>query len=189
MALEDGLNAAAGAADRLYKNWFLCGVNELWSNLLDQEQLESAVPKHMQQAMFYDRYVAAEDVRTFVVISDGLRYEVGKMLAEKINGKMAGNAECTSLMATYPTVTAIGMAALLPHRELVLSEEGQILCDGMNTIAGERGNVLAARQPESAVITYPTFRQMPKAQRSELVKGKKVVYIYTTPLIRQAKPA
>lgn len=178
MALEDALNTAASAADRLYKNWFLCGVNELWSNLLDQEKLENAVPKHLQQAMFYDRYVAAEDVRTFVVISDGLRYEVGKMLAEKINGKMAGNAECTSLMATYPTVTAIGMAALLPHRELVLSEEGQILCDGMNTIAGERGNVLAARQPESAAITYPAFRQMTKAQRSELVKGKKVIYIY-----------
>lgn len=178
MALEDALNTAAAAADRLYKNWFLCGVNELWSNLLDQEKLENAVPKHMQQAMFYDRYVAAEDVRTFVVISDGLRYEVGKTLAEKINGKMAGNAECTSLMATYPTVTAIGMASLLPHRELFLNEEGQILCDGMNTIAGERGNVIAARQPESAAITYPAFRQMTKAQRSELVKGKKVIYIY-----------
>ena len=178
MALEDGLNAAAGTADRLYKNWFLCGVNELWSNLLDQEQLESAVPKHMQQTMFYDRYVAAEDVRTFVVISDGLRYEVGKTLAEKINGKMAGNAECTSLMATYPTVTAIGMAALLPHRELFLNEEGQILCDGMNTVASERHQVLSVRQPESAVITYTTFRQMTKTQRSELVKGKKVVYIY-----------
>lgn len=178
MALEDALNAAAGAADRLYKNWFLCGVNELWSNLLDQEQLESAVPEHMHQTTFYDRHVAAEDVRTFVVISDGLRYEVGKSLAEKINGKMAGNAECTPLMATYPTVTAIGMAALLPHRELVLKEEGQILCDGMNTVAGERGIILAARQPESAVITYPAFRQMTKAQRSELVKGKKVIYIY-----------
>lgn len=178
MALEDALNTAANAADRLYKNWFLCGVNELWSNLLDQEQLESAVPNHLQQAMFYDRYVAAEDVRTFVVISDGLRYEVGKTLAEKINGKMAGNAECTSLMATYPTVTAIGMASLLPHRELFLNEEGQILCDGMNTVASERHQVLSVRQPESAVITYTTFRQMTKAQRSELVKGKKVVYIY-----------
>lgn len=178
MALEDALNTAANAADRLYKNWFLCGVNELWSNLLDQEQLESAVPNHLQQAMFYDRYVAAEDVRTFVVISDGLRYEVGKTLAEKINGKMTGNAECTSLMATYPTVTAIGMASLLPHRELFLNEEGQILCDGMNTVASERHQVLSVRQPESAVITYTTFRQMTKAQRSELVKGKKVVYIY-----------
>ena len=178
MELEDALNTAAGAADRLYKNWFLNGVNDLWSNLLDQEQLESAVSKHMQQAMFYDKHVAAEDIRTFVVISDGLRYEVGKALTDKINAKMAGNAQCTSLMATYPTVTAIGMAALLPHRELAMSGDGQILCDGMNTTAGERGKVLLARQPESAVITYAAFRQMTKAQRSELVKGKKVVYIY-----------
>ena len=178
MALEDALNAAAGAADCLYKNWFLRGVNELWSNLLDQEQLESAVSKHMQQTQFFERYVAPEDVRTFVVISDGLRYEVGKTLAEKINGKMAGNAECTPLMATYPTVTAVGMAALLPHHELTMSECGQILCDGMNTTAGERGKVLLAHHPESAVITYPAFRQKTKAQRSELVKGKKVVYIY-----------
>lgn len=178
MTLEDALNTAAAAADRLYKNWFLCGVNELWSNLLDQERLEDAVPEHMQQAFFYDKYVATEDVRTFVVISDGLRYEVGKALAEKINGKLTGNAECTPLMATYPTVTAIGMAALLPHRELSMSDEGHILCDGLNTTAGDRHKVLIAKQPESVATTYPVFRQMTKVQRSELVKGKKVVYIY-----------
>lgn len=178
MSLEDALNNAAGTADRLYKNWFLCSVNELWSNLLDNEQLIDAVPKQMQQTAFYNKYVATEENRTFVVISDGLRYEVGKTLAEKINGSMTGNAECTSLMATYPTVTAIGMAALLPHRELVLSEEGQILCDGMNTSAADRHKVLATNQPESVVITYTTFRQMTKAQRTELIKGKKVVYIY-----------
>lgn len=178
MSLEDALNNAAGAADRLYKNWFLCGVNELWSNLLDNEPLIDAVPKQMQQTAFYNKYVAAEENRTFVVISDGLRYEVGKALTEKINGSMTGNAECTSLMATYPTVTAIGMAALLPHRELALSEEGQILCDGMTTSATDRHKVLMASQPESVVTTYTTFRQMTKAQRTELVKGKKVVYIY-----------
>ncbi len=178
MALEDALNNAAGAADRLYKNWFLCGVNELWSNLLDHETLEDAVPKHMQQAMFYEKYVAVEDVRTFVVISDGLRYEVGKALTEKINGKMTGNAECMPMMATYPTVTSVGMAALLPHNVLSMGDDWQILCDGMNTTAAERHKILSAKQPDSAVITYTAFRQMTKAQRAEFVKGKKVVYIY-----------
>lgn len=178
MTLEDALNCAAGAADRLYKNWFLCGVNELWSGLLEREQLEEAVSAHQQQRAFFDQYVASENVRTFVVISDGLRYEVGKVLAEKINGKMSGNAECTPLMATYPTVTQVGMAALLPHRELSMSEEGHILCDGMSTAAAERHKVLCARQSDSAAITYPAFRQMTTAQRAEFVKGKKVIYIY-----------
>lgn len=178
MALEDALNDAAGAADRLYKNWFLCGVNELWSGLLDTEKLEDVAPLHVQQRAFYDKYVATEESRTFVVISDGLRYEVGKALTEKINGKMTGNAECTPMMATYPTVTAVGMAALLPHRELVMSKEGQILCDGMATVAGERQKVLRTRQPDSDVITYLAFRQMTRTQRAEFVKGKKVIYIY-----------
>ena len=178
MALEDVLNTAACSADLLYKNWFLCGINELWSNLLDQEQLENAIPKHLQQSQFYERYVASENVRTFVVISDGLRYEVGKALTDKINGKLTGNAQCTPLMATLPTVTAIGMAALLPHHELSMNVDGHILCDGIDTIAGERHKVLMVREPDSAVITYTSFRQMTKTHRSEFVKGKKVVYIY-----------
>lgn len=178
MPMEDALNNAAGTADRLYKNWFLCGVNELWSNLLDHEQLVDALPQQAHQTSFYSTHVATEEVRTIVVISDGLRYEVGKYLTEKINGKMTGNAECTALMATYPTVTAVGMAALLPHRELALSEEGQILCDGMTTAANERHKVLLSRKSDSVVITYSNFRQMTKAQRAESVKGKEIIYIY-----------
>ena len=178
MALEDALKSAADAADRLYKNWFLCGVNELWSALLAREALDEAIPGDIRQTAFYDQYVAAEDVRTFVVISDALRYEVGKTLADRINGKMTGHAECTPLMATWPTITPVGMAALLPHHILSMKDDGQILCDGMSTAAGERQKVLAARQADSATITYPAFRQMTGAQRGEFVKGRKVIYIY-----------
>ena len=59
-----------------------------------------------------------------------------------------------------------------------MSDDWQILCDGMSTTATERHKILSAQQPDSAVITYTAFRQMTKAQRAEFVKGKKVVYIY-----------
>lgn len=72
----------------------------------------------------------------------------------------------------------MGMAALLPHRQMLLEDDLKIRCDGLSTEAGNREAVLRRECAESVAVDYAEFRQSNKARRSEWVKGKKVVYIY-----------
>lgn len=178
MALEDDLKAAQEAVERLYKNWFLAELNECWTDSLQDSTLEALLPIIPRQEKFYERYVVGSDSRVFVIISDGMRYEVAQELTDRLNGKLSGNSSCQAMVAAIPTITPVGMAALLPHRKLRLEDDMKVACDGMSTDAGNRDAVLKATIADSVAVGFDAFRQMNRAQRQETVKSMRVVYIY-----------
>ena len=178
IALEDALCAAAEAEGRLYKNWYFAGLSERWEALLGGRRPEEALPVEPRQERFYANNLAAAQARTFVIVSDGMRYEIGCELARRLNGRLPGNAECEPLLCALPTVTPVGMAALLPHRKLYLQDDLRVLCDELPTESGRRQKALEAACPQSAAIGLSEFRLMSRAQRQERVKGMKVVYLY-----------
>lgn len=177
LTLEDSLKSAADAVERLYRNAFLDELNRSWTQQIAENGLNAlnGVPR---QQNFYQKNIQKAENRVYVIVSDGLRYEVAHELAERMTGAFSGNTECSGMLGVLPSVTPVGMAALLPHRKLELGDDLKIRCDGMNTDAPNRENVLRAACDESVAVDYATFRQSIKAQRSELVKGKRVVYIY-----------
>lgn len=87
-----------------------------------------------------------------------------------------------SCAGIFPTITKFGMAALLPHKQLSINERSngdlQILADGMSTDAGNRDKVLKATNSNSVALKYKDIAPMKRAERSALVKGMDVVYIY-----------
>jgi len=176
MSLEDSLKAAADMAERMYKHGFLSELNSLWTEKLADGSF--SWPGMVRQQDFYRANVASSDSRMFVVVSDGMRYEVAKSLAERLNGRLSGNTTCDTVTGTLPGITPVGMAALLPHRRLTMDDDLKVCCDGMSGEAGNREKILKTACQESTVIDYGTFRQFSKAQRAELVRGQKVVYIY-----------
>lgn len=179
MGLEDDLKNAAGAAERLYKNWFLYELNGCWTDQLDQiSDLYSSMLMVPNQKQFYGNHIKHEDSRSFVIVSDALRYEVAMELTERLNGKLAGNTECTSMIGTYPTITPVGMAALLPHLKLTMSDDLRIACDDLPTEAADRGKVLRAASQNSVAVDFDAFRQMNRSQRQELIRPASVVYLY-----------
>ncbi|MDO5300284.1 MAG: BREX-1 system phosphatase PglZ type A [Clostridia bacterium] len=177
IALEDELAAAREAAENLYKNALLGGLGDAWSQQLARLGGRLTFGGKRQEC-FYAEHVARAESRVFVIISDALRYEVGVELAARLCGRLPGNAECAPMQAVYPTNTAEGMAALLPHGALSLDARLEPCCDGMKTHSANRESVLRAACAQSAAVDYPAFRQMNRAQRAELVRGMKVVYIY-----------
>lgn len=179
MRLEDDLKRAADVAERLYKNWFLFELNGHWSEQMDSIQDLNAVLQTVpRQSFFYSNYIKHEESRSFVIISDGLRYEVAMQLTDVLNGRLNGNTVCSAAVGTYPTTTSVGMAALLPHMHLKLGDDLKIACDGMSTEASNRETVLKAANEKSVAVDFETFRQMTRAQRQELVKPASVIYIY-----------
>jgi len=178
MVLEDDLKAAQAAVERLYKNWFLADLNAGWTDLIKEEPLEKALPYQIPQTQFYERFVARAENRVFVIISDGMRYETARELTERLNAKLNGNAVCSPMVAAIPTVTPVGMAALLPHRRLRMEDDLRIRCDGLSTEAPDREAVLKAQKRDSAAVGFDAFRQMNRAQRQELARSAKIIYIY-----------
>ena len=73
------------------------------------------------------------------------------------------------------------MAALLPHKELTVEVRNDILtvlADGQSTASTYRDKVLKSEDLASVALKYNDIIAMKRAERSALVKGMDVVYIY-----------
>ncbi len=135
-----------------------------------------------QQTEFYRSKVKNEGNRIFVIISDALRYEVAATLAEQLRRETQSKVDLNSCEAIFPTVTKFGMAVLLPNQNISVAEKSggelAVLVDGQPTDAGYRDKVLKSANSKSVALKYDNIIGMKRAERSALVKGMDVVYIY-----------
>lgn len=181
--LDDLFKQVTEKVEGLYTHWFLGELGNNWSDACAEELNEYGhILEIPQQVDFYRQNVENEDNRVFVIISDALRYEVAASLAEQLRRETQSKVNLKSCEGIFPTVTKFGMAALLPHKELSITERNngmlQILADGMSTDAGNREKVLKATNNKSVALKYKDILPMKRAERSEFVKGMEVVYIY-----------
>lgn len=181
--LDDLFKHVADVVEGLYANWFLGNLGTNWAtaaadNLKDYGRIME-VP---QQNDFYRNRVKNADTRVFVLISDAMRYEVAVTLANELRQETQASVKMESCEGIFPTVTKFGMAALLPHNELSveLRPTGAIgvLADGRPTEAGDRDGILKKANSSSIALQYKNIIKMKRADRSALVKGMDVVYIY-----------
>lgn len=181
--LEDLYKNVADYVERLYKNWYLATLGSKWTTLVSDELAESsALAGIPQQADFYKKYVKPiEDSgsRVHVIISDALRYEVAVDLTGQLLKETKGTAKISSVQSVFPSATKFGMAALLPHERLQMTDDIKVLCDGEPTdgTAG-REKILNRTHAGNAALTYRTFLSMKREERREKVKDAQVVYIY-----------
>ena len=181
--LDDLFKQVTEKVEGLYTHWFLKELGENWSNVCaDDLEQYGCIENVFQQETFYTKKVNGESNRVFVIISDALRYEVAASLAEQLCRETQSKVNIESCEGIFPTVTKFGMAALLPHTHLSINErsngELQILADGMSTDAGNRDKVLKATKRKSIALKYKNIAPMKRAERSALVRGMDVVYIY-----------
>lgn len=181
--LDDLFKQVTDTVEGLYTHWFLGELGNNWSDACADELAKyGRIMEVPQQIDFYHQRIKDEDNRVFVIISDALRYEVAASLAEQLRRETQSKVTLSSCEGIFPTVTKFGMAALLPHKQLSVNERSngdlQILADGMSTDAGNRDKVLKAANGNSVALKYRDIAPMKRAERSALVKGMDVVYIY-----------
>lgn len=181
--LDDLFKQVTDIVEGLYTHWFLGELGNNWSAACADELAQyGRILEVPQQEKFYNEKVKKEENRVFVIISDALRYEVAASLTEQLRRETQSKVILGSCAGLFPTITKFGMAALLPHERLSISERNngdlQILADGMSTDAGNRDKVLKATNTNSVALKYKDIAPMKRAERSTLVKGMEVVYIY-----------
>lgn len=181
--LEDALKKCSDVVEGLYREWFLKELTLNWTNAIASD-LDSLgyVSEVNKQRDFYRRYVSphvSKGNRVFVVISDALRFEVAAELSEVLSHKTKGKATLEAFQAAFPSITKFGMAALLPGKELSVSDKMEVSIDGNPTGSTvNRGAILNAVNPDSVAVTYRDLLQMKPAERHALLQGKKIVFIY-----------
>ena len=181
--LDDLFKHVADNVEGLYANWFLGELGQNWATAAaDNLAQYGRVMEIPQQRDFYRSRIKNADNRVFVIISDAMRYEVAVSLADDLRRETQANVKMESCAGIFPTVTKFGMAALLPHSELTaeLKSNGSIgvLADGSSTEAGYRDGILKKANSASVALKYKDLVKMKRAERSALVKGMDVVYIY-----------
>lgn len=181
--LEDLYKNVADYVEKLYKNRYLNNLGSQWTKLIKDELEESSKLKGIQQQTdFYAIRVAPivdSGSRAFVIISDALRYEVAAELCEKLVSSTRGNAKISAIQSIFPSVTKFGMAALLPHHRMQITDDVKVLCDGEPTDSTlARDKILKKANSGNVAVTYKTLIGMKQAEKRELVSNAKVVYIY-----------
>ncbi len=131
------LSALFDAVENRYTNNFMLAMNDAWQDQL--VGLKSwSIPGYPRQIDFY-RDQAAEfrrkDQKVVVIVSDALRYEVAEECLRRIRALNRFDAELKPMIASLPSYTQLGMAALLPNKDLRLADEGDgaVLSHGQST--------------------------------------------------------
>lgn len=180
--LHDLFRFVMEKVEGLYKNWFLGHLGGNWQAVCSEEMAKyGRILEVPQQTDFYRDRVGNADSRVFVVISDALRYEVAASLAEQLRRETQADVKLQDIQGIFPTITKFGMAALLPHKELEVELHGDVLkvmADGVSTDAGYRDKVLKSAKVNSVALKYNDLVSAKRADRSAMVKGMDVVYIY-----------
>ena len=180
--LDDLFKKVTEKAESIYRYWFLNNLSANWTNACEDDfRKYGKVLDIPHQQDFYRYRVKNSSNRVFVIISDALRYEVGTALAEILPRELQGKVSLDAMQAIFPSYTKYGMAALLPHSKLSASIQGNkiaVLADGMATGSEGRDKVLKAAHKQSVALHYADIVNMKRADRSALVKGNDIVYIY-----------
>ncbi|MCI8327492.1 MAG: BREX-1 system phosphatase PglZ type A, partial [Lachnospiraceae bacterium] len=178
--LEDttGLEELRGLVENIYTNEYLGKLLPEWNIGLQEPDALSVVPL---QRDFFQNNVRVHKERTVVIISDGMRFEVGQELYNKMkdNPKCKDSLSIQPMLSVLPSYTRLGMEALLPHKKLELTDDFKELVDGkyaLDTLS--RQSVLQAYVPKSCCIKYSEIKNLKGMKLREQFTAQQVVYIY-----------
>ncbi|MFD1317252.1 BREX-1 system phosphatase PglZ type A [Loigolactobacillus zhaoyuanensis] len=178
---NDALRMLQQKVERFYTDGYLEPLAQRWDSLIgNQLPLTQALPT----TEFYSKkvnHLVNEKRRVFVIVVDALRYEIASQLQDELNRNQHFDTQLEAVEGTVPSYTDIGMAALLPHKQLTLNDKGSIEVDGQLSAGVEnRQRILEKQLPDLSVTAQPakTILAANRDQLRQLYKGTNVNYIY-----------
>lgn len=177
--------------ENMYSFTYLQKVTPKWNLELTENLMADTGLKRQED--FYRNYLKAYEGknRVIVIISDAFRYECAKELMERLelDEKCTPKLEC--MISGLPSVTSVGMASLLPHKELQVDEKLNVTVDGKS--CGDlvsRDRILKAQNENNAALSFDEVASANKETIRELLQKKNIVYIYHNQVdARGDKPA
>ena len=191
-SLDKDLHRLADHIETRYRRDFLRDSAAAWEHAAEQDLATNGyvadIPRQREPLL-------RKTKRTWVIISDALRFEVAAALGEELERTTQGQVHLASMQAGFPSITACGMAALLPHAKLRMTphvaEPGRnpagfdVFVDGLPT----QGTPARQTVLQTYLDTYhpgmkgvalqsSAFMNMERAERKEAVGAASVVFLY-----------
>ena len=108
-----------------------------------------------------------------------MRYEVGMSLYERLQSDEKCTASISVMQSMLPSVTRIGMAALLPHNSLTIIDADNALADDNPTIdLKQREKILQNANANSRAVRFDDIKNMNVDDLRGIFAHQEVVYIY-----------
>ena len=162
--------------ENYYTNTFLAKYISAWNKLYVAGVINADTCKMRK---FYSTFVKPLNKKTVVVISDALRYEAAFELSESFKIDQNCTVDIKFMLGELPSITSLGMAALLPNNKLDIALDGKVLCDGKQTDdLAKRRIILKNANVNSECIQYNDFFQMKRDDMRSLLKNVDTLYVY-----------
>ncbi len=170
--------------ENLYTNNYLLKVNNHWQAFVDEARKWDASPIILQKN-FFERHVQPflqKDNKIYVIISDAFRYEIGDEFVSLIRQEDRYEATLEPALAMLPSYTQLGMAALLPNKELALQDHdsGAVLVNGQSSqgIVNRRKILDQAIPKRATAIKADDLMAQSKDECRAFLRDHDVIYIY-----------
>ncbi|MDZ7801881.1 MAG: BREX-1 system phosphatase PglZ type A [Trueperaceae bacterium] len=179
----ESLNVLGDHVDKHYHGAFLEPLSAKWAAVLGAHSAWPAGGVSSQRWFFHNRVQPMLDRndrdRVFVLISDALRYEVAHDLVTRMRESLRGEPTLNTQSALLPSVTKLGMAALLPGAKLSWESDNSVRIDGMSTQGrAQRADVLAASGYSSTLLDIDALLAMSREEARAAIRDARLVYIY-----------
>ena len=162
--------------ENIYTNEYLETLLPKWNSVMQEPDAFTQLPL---QRDFYARIVKNAKERTVVIISDAMRYEVGKELFHRMQDDPKCSAKLEVQLSVLPSYTRLGMAALLPHTELTMTDDFKVLVDGLPCDnLSERKTILQKYNADAVCVQFDSIKSLKVAELRSVFTGKQVVYVY-----------
>lgn len=172
----DGFEALKNMVENIYTNRVLAVQLPKWNVAIHEEDAFLTLPL---QRNFYNRYIKNSKERTVVIISDAMRYEVGRQLFLQMQDDPKCTAKMETMLGILPSYTRLGMAALLPHSSLSMKDDYTVLADERNCDnLADRQTILQMYQPDALCLQFDDIKNRKIAELREIFTGRQLLYVY-----------
>ena len=170
--------------EKSYVNNFLLPLGDRWSDQV-RDLTAWEFPGAMAQRQFFAQYVQpflARNQKVFVIISDALRYEAAVDFAQRLRSANRWTAEVDAVLGVLPSYTQLGMAALLPGKQLAVdAATATVTVDGQSATGTEnRAKILSlACGGKGTAIQAEDFLELnTKTDGRALMRDHEVIFIF-----------
>ncbi len=177
------LSSLYESIENRYGTNFVLKINDLWQDQiagLDEWKISGFERQQDFFRLQSDRF-RSKDQKFVVIISDALRFEVAEECMREIRSLDRFDAELTPMISALPSYTQLGMASLLPNKDLEITDKGDVSSYALPTSGtSNRGKVLALGRSEdrTKVLKAEDFMNMRVDEGKELFRDHDVVYIF-----------
>ena len=183
VGLTENVEKVRDLVENTYTNKYLTDFTSKWNQSLTDEEYRTYTGNREED--FFEDFVepfmhSDGGGRVIVIISDGMRYECARELYDDLQLDEKCNAKISHMLSVLPSGTTLGMAALLPNKNIEVSDGLDIVVDNMhcgNSMA-EREKILRTKVKKSACYDFDVLLHAKQGEIRDMLQDKDLIYVY-----------